>query len=106
MEGSSPADAAQLRRRGLLWLVVGFAVCPCHLPFTLLAVGTVLGGSALGATIIGNPLAVGVALGTLTALAYIKGLRLLRAADGCATGACDTASESALLVGIPRHRGG
>ena len=103
-EASSPTDAVRLRRRGLLWLVVGFAVCPCHLPFTLLAVGTVLGGSALGATITGNPLAVGVGLGALTVLAYLKGLRLLSAADRCTTGACDPAKESTVLARPPLRR--
>ena len=91
--GSSPAPATahdheQLRRRGRAWLWFGFAVCPCHLPFTLLAVGTLFGGTALGAAITGNPLTVGVALGTVTVLAYVKGWRLVRAAETCRAGTC------------------
>jgi hypothetical protein len=86
----------QLRRRGLAWMVFGFAVCPCHLPFTLLAVGAIFGGTALGAAITGNPLTVGVVLGAVTALAYVHGLRLVRRADGCTTGGCSTADESAV----------
>ena len=91
--GQAPAtehDQLRLRGRALLWFVFGFAVCPCHLPFTLLALGALFGGTAIGATITGNPLVVGIALGIITALAYRKGLRLLRAADTCATGACST----------------
>jgi len=93
--GSSPAPATahdheQLRRRGRAWLWFGFAVCPCHLPFTLLAVGTLFGGTAVGTAITGNPLTVGVALGTVTAIAYVKGWRLVRAAEACGTGACGT----------------
>ena len=92
--GSSPApattqDPEQLLRRGRAWLWFGFAVCPCHLPLTLLAVGTLFGGTAIGAAITGNPLTVGVALGTVTALAYVKGWRLMRAADRCGE-ACGT----------------
>jgi Fe2+ transport system protein B len=87
-------DSDQLRRRGLAWLVFGFAVCPCHLPFTLLAVGAVFGGTAVGAAITG-PLTAGVVLGAVTALAYVNGLRLVRRADSCTSGACSAAVESA-----------
>ena len=80
----------RLRRRGLAWLWFGFAVCPCHLPFTLLAVGALFGGTAIGAAITGNPLPVGVVLGTITVIAYVKGLRMVRAADACSAGSCGT----------------
>jgi hypothetical protein len=85
---------ARLRWRGRFWLAAGFAVCPCHLPFTLIAVGALLGGTAVGDAVTGNPLVVAVVLGAVTALAYRRGLRLLRAADACAAGACRPAVRS------------
>jgi hypothetical protein len=81
-------DPERMMRRGRAWLWFGFAVCPCHLPLTLLAVGTLFGGTAVGAAITGSPLAVGVALGAVTALAYVKGWRLVRAAEACRAGGC------------------
>jgi hypothetical protein len=95
-DAPSAAEAAnpeQLRRRGLLWLVAGFAVCPCHLPFTLAAVGALIGGTAVGDLVTGNAVATGVVLGAGTAVAYVKGLRLLSSADACATGACPAPGE-------------
>ena len=94
-EPTTSLDNVQRRRRGLAWLAFGFAICPCHLPFTLLAVGAIFGGTAIGATITGNPVAVGVVLGVVTVLAYRKGLQLLREPGTCSTGACSTASPVA-----------
>jgi hypothetical protein len=83
-------EGARLRRRGQGWLIAGFAVCPCHLPFTLAAVGTVVGGTAVGDAVTGNPVVVGIVLGSVTVVSYVRGLRLLRAAETCTTGACPT----------------
>lgn len=82
-----PSDVEQLRRRGFLLVLAGFAVCPCHLPFTLAAVGFVAGGTALGGWIVGHPLQIGVGLGLLTAVAYWRGFAMMRAAEDCASGA-------------------
>jgi len=88
-------DHERLRRRGRAWLWFGFAVCPCHLPFTLLAVGTLLGGTSIGATITGNPLTVGVVLGAVTAFAYVKAWRLMRTAGNCGSGTCPQTTTTA-----------
>ncbi len=93
---------ARLRWRGRFWLVAGFALCPCHLPFTLMAVGAVLGGTVVGDAVTGSPLVVAGVLAAVTALAYRRGLRLLRAADACTT-ACRPAVRSP--EGASRRRG-
>jgi hypothetical protein len=89
-DGPRPDEAAALRRRGLVWTVLGFVVCPCHLPLTLAAVGAVAGGTAAGDLLTGHPLPVGIVLGTLTIGAYLRAWRLGRAADRCSTGTCPT----------------
>jgi hypothetical protein len=87
-------EAAGLRRRGLVWAVLAFAVCPCHLPLTLAVVGAVAGGTAVGDLLTGHPLAVGLALGAVTVGAYWQAWRLNRAADSCSTGTCPTPRAS------------
>jgi hypothetical protein len=94
-------EGTRLRRRGQGWLIAGFAVCPCHLPFTLAAVGTVIGGTAVGDALTGNPVVVGVVLGTVTVVAYVRGLRLLRAAERCSTGACPSGLAAARVTPAP-----
>ncbi len=46
-----PAVDANTEKRGLLWVMGSFLICPCHLPLTLGLLGTVLGGTALGAVL-------------------------------------------------------
>jgi hypothetical protein len=94
-------EAAVLRRRGLVWAVLAFAVCPCHLPLTLAAVGAVAGGTAVGDLLTGHPLAVGLVLGALTAGAYGQAWRLSRAAGRCSTGTCRTPRSSSPLSTSP-----
>lgn len=40
--------AGALERRGRRWLVWSFLACPCHLPWTLALLGSMLGGTVLG----------------------------------------------------------
>ena len=42
----TPADA---EKRGLLWVLGAFVICPCHLPLTLWAAAALLSGTAAGA---------------------------------------------------------
>ncbi len=93
--GADHDEAAALRRRSLVWAVLAFAVCPCHLPLTLAAVGAVAGGTAVGDLFTGHPLVVGLVLGALTAGAYGQAWRLGRAAGRCRTGACPSPRLSA-----------
>ena len=38
-----------LERRGRLWLLWSFLLCPCHLPLTLGVLGAMLAGTSVGA---------------------------------------------------------
>ena len=67
-------------RRGVLWIMGAFLICPCHLPLTLWLAGALLGGTALGAALRGHALVAGtvITLSWLAATGY--GFHLLRAA--------------------------
>ncbi len=40
-----------LERRGRMWLLWSFLLCPCHLPLSLAALAAVFGGTAFGAAL-------------------------------------------------------
>jgi len=40
-----------LERRGRMWLLWSFLLCPCHLPLSLAALAAVFGGTAFGAVL-------------------------------------------------------
>ncbi|MGH1506204.1 MAG: hypothetical protein ACRBI6_21825 [Acidimicrobiales bacterium] len=93
-EGST-VEAERLERRGRLWLLWSFVICPCHLPLTLALVGATLGGTALGALVVDNALETGIVLGLLYAAGLTVGFRRLLEArrrgarcgpDGCRVG--------------------
>lgn len=77
---SLPADptARRLEKRGRWWLALSYLLCPCHLPITLTLAGLAFGGTALGATIAGNAIWVGIALTFAYALVLWRGFRQLR----------------------------
>lgn len=79
---SLPDDPTARRdeRRGRLWLVGSFVLCPCHLPVTMALIGVALGGTALGSSLAGHSIAVGVVMGTLYAFGVWRGFRHLRRA--------------------------
>ena len=45
------AQAAQMEKRGIAWIIGALAICPCHLPLTITLIGTLLSGTAVGALI-------------------------------------------------------
>ena len=75
------ATAADAERRGRRWLLWSFLACPCHLPLTLALLGTVLGGTALGAALREHPLAAGLVIGATWAAGTARGLLLVRRAE-------------------------
>ena len=85
-------DPAASERRGRMWLLWSFIFCPCHLPLTMAVLATVFGGTALGAVISRNTLAVGVVFGLIYAVGLGIGFRHIRAATAgrdCSGGTCE-----------------
>ncbi len=89
----SPVDSAKsLETQGRKWLAISFIFCPCHLPLIMAVLGVVFGGSALGALIGRNTLAVGLVFGVVYVALLGVGFRHLRAATkrtDCSTGECE-----------------
>ena len=70
--------AAKRERRGTVWVIGSFIVCPCHLPITLAILSTLLGGTALGAAVREYPLVAGAILTIVWGAGTWRGIRLLR----------------------------
>ena len=74
-------DPSSVERRGRRWLLWSFLACPCHLPWTLALLGTVLGGTALGAALRDHPVAAGLVIAATWAAGTARGLLLVRRAE-------------------------
>lgn len=86
---SLPADldARRAEQRGRRWLVLSYALCPCHLPLVLALIGAGLGGTALAGA---SRWGVGAVLGTLWVLVLWRGFRQIRRANAIEAGASHT----------------
>lgn len=72
--------------------MVSFIFCPCHLPVIMGVIGVLFGGSAFGALVGRNTIAVGIVFGTIYAILLAIGFRHLRTATkgiDCRTGECE-----------------
>ena len=67
-------------QRGRRWLSVSYLLCPCHIPITLVLIGSAFGGTAIGAALTGNALRVGIVLTGLYAIVLWRGFRQIRRA--------------------------
>lgn len=74
-------SATDLERRGRWWLVISFLACPCHLPLTLAALATVLGGTGLGVILRDHVMLAGVVVAVAWAAGTARGLALIRQAE-------------------------
>jgi mercuric ion transport protein len=79
--GEAAPDHRAVERRGRRWLLWSFLACPCHLPWTLALLGTVLGGTALGAALRDHPVIAGVVIAATWAAGTARGLLLVRRAE-------------------------
>ena len=70
----------QADRRGVLWIVGAFVLCPCHLPITLWVVGAILSGTALGAIVSGHLFIAGAVISIVWLTATLHGFNLMRRA--------------------------
>jgi hypothetical protein len=78
METTATATVpAALERRGRWWLALSFLACPCHLPVTLALLGTVLGGTALGALLHQHTVVAGVIIAAVWILGTGRGFVLI-----------------------------
>lgn len=99
-------EASRLRseKRGL-WTVVGaFAICPCHLPFTLALLGLALGGTAAGAFLHDNLILTGVVITTVWAALTLRGLWLLRRGRSCPIPGAARSTRPAWPASLSRRR--
>jgi hypothetical protein len=63
------APDVALERRGRMWLIWSFLLCPCHLPLSLGVVAALLAGTSLGAALRDHAWVAG----TLTTLTWVLG---------------------------------
>ncbi|HVZ20172.1 MAG TPA: hypothetical protein VG871_03880 [Vicinamibacterales bacterium] len=70
----------QASRRGVLWIIGSFVLCPCHLPITLWVAAAVLSGTAAGAALYNHVYLAGVVLGVTWLSGTIHGFNLMRRA--------------------------
>lgn len=107
--------ARRHERRGRRWLVVSYVLCPCHIPITLAVLGALLGGSAVGAVVARNAVAVGVGLTVGYAGVLWLGFRQIRIAkrlerDGfrrsCGPADCEVVPSLATPSGNVAYRSG
>lgn len=98
-DSALPVDptARKYEKRGRLWLVVSYFLCPCHLPLTLALVGGSIGGTAVGSWVMGHKVWAGVMLTALYGLVLWAGFRTIHRAKkieagmatACATDRCN-----------------
>ncbi len=79
MAESGSGEARRLENRGRAWIVLGFILCPCHLPVSMALLGGVVGGGVLGAAV-RDAWILGVVMGTLYLFAVWRAFHHLRRA--------------------------
>ena len=82
-----PVDALALERRGRSWLLWSFLLCPCHLPWTLAILATVLAGTSAGVIVRDHIWVAGTLVTAAWVLGTGYGFRLIRRAERTG-GAC------------------
>jgi hypothetical protein len=74
-------DGVHLEKRGRSWLLWSFLLCPCHLPWTLAAVGAVIGSTSLGVLVRDHMWVAGTLITVAWAGGTAYGFRLIRLAE-------------------------
>lgn len=70
-----------LERRGRRWLLWSFLACPCHLPWTLALLGSVLGGTVLGTLVREHTVVAGTIVAGTWLAGTARGFQLVRRAQ-------------------------
>lgn len=81
-------DGLTLERRGRSWLLWSFLLCPCHLPWTLAILTTVLASTSAGVVLRDHMWVAGSLVTAAWVLGTGYGFRLIRRAER-AGGACE-----------------
>lgn len=92
---TTPPAGVALERRGRAWLVSSFLLCPCHLPWTLAILTSVLASTSAGVVLRDHAWIAGTLVTVAWVLGTGYGFRLIRRAER-AGGACE----------LPRSRPG
>ena len=79
--GAATGMTAPDERRGRRWLIWSFLACPCHRPLTLGLLGTVAGGTALGALLRRHTLLAGLLVAGVWVAGTARGFLLIRRAQ-------------------------
>jgi hypothetical protein len=77
-DAESAAMTKATTRKGLIWVIGAFAICPCHLPFTLGLIATLLGGTGMGVVLQDYPVVAGAFITLVWLGATWRGFRYLR----------------------------
>lgn len=85
---STPSVALSLEKRGRAWLLWSFLLCPCHLPWTLAILTTVLAGTSAGVVLREHAWVAGTVITLAWLLGTGYGFRLIRRAERTG-GACE-----------------
>lgn len=88
----SPLGPPALERRGRLWLLWSFLLCPCHLPLSLGVLTAVLAGTSLGAVMRDHAWIAGTVITVAWILGTGYGFRLIRQAQR-SKGSCPVRSD-------------
>jgi len=82
VEQVAPAEQVPtVQRRGIMWILGAFIICPCHLPFTLGLLATLFGGTTLGLVLQQYPVIAGLIITIVWAAGTWRGFRYLRATN-------------------------
>lgn len=86
-------SAVKLERRGRWWLIGSFLLCPCHLPFSLAVLATLLAGTSVGVVLRDHTWLAAGLISAVWAAGTGYGLMLVRRAERN-NGACPIPSAS------------
>lgn len=92
--GATDLDGGALERRGRSWLLWSFILCPCHLPWTLAILTTLLAGTSAGVAVREHPWLAGGIITAAWVAGTAYGFRLIRRAER-AGGACTVRPQRA-----------
>jgi hypothetical protein len=79
-----PPTPEQMEKRGKIWVIAAFLICPCHLPFTLGLIATLLAGTALGVALHRHLVLAGVVISLAWLIPTWRGVHLVRSARALA----------------------
>lgn len=71
-------DASGVENKGIVWLLGGLLICPCHLPLTLALFSALLSGTVAAAVVDDHPIAIGAVVTVLWIATIWRGIHYIR----------------------------